>query len=180
MFGEEGFLGRIVTALAKLMALTGGAMLLGLVGLIVASVFGRALMGIGLRPIMGDYELVSAGIGFAVFAFLPWAHLNGGHAVVTLLTDRFPARVNAWIMAVTDLIMLAAAAFIAWRLWHGMLDKFLYGETTLLLRMPLGWAYAAAFSGAAIFVIVAMYVFARSLALAISGRPGPSNAGVGP
>ncbi|MCD7059014.1 TRAP transporter small permease [Pelagibacterium xiamenense] len=170
---DRTIVGRAVAGLAKLTAIAGGIVLLLLAVLVVVSVTGRALIWAGLRPVTGDYELVAAGVGFAVFAFLPWAHLNRGHAVVTILSDTFGPRVNAWILVVTDFLMLAAAIFIAWRHGLGMIDKFNYGETTILLRMPLGWGYASGLVGAVVFVIVAFYVLVRSIADALSGR-GPS------
>jgi TRAP-type C4-dicarboxylate transport system permease small subunit len=170
LFQDQSPLGRTIYGLAKLMALAGGIVLVGLVVMVVVSVTGRALLWAGLRPIRGDYELVEAGIGFAVFAFLPWAHLERGHAIVTIVTDRFGPLVNRWILVITDIMMLAAAGFIAWRLYDGMLDKFRYNETTLLLRMPLGWTYAAGLVGAVVFFAVALYVLGRSVSNALAGR----------
>lgn len=170
LFQDQSPLGRIIYGLARLMALAGGIVLIALVLLVVVSVTGRALLWAGLRPVRGDYELVEAGIGFAVFAFLPWAHLERGHAIVTIVTDRFGPVVNRWILVITDIMMLAAASFIAWRLYDGMLDKFRYNETTLLLRMPLGWSYTAGLVGAVVFVIVAIYVLGRSISNALAGR----------
>ena len=69
------------------------------------------------------------------------------------------------------------AAFLAWRLYFGMMDKFAYRETTLLLRFPLGWAYALGFVGAVIMVVVALYVLARSLGYAARGEAEPRQAG---
>ncbi len=170
LFQDQSPLGRIIYGLARLMALAGGIVLIALVLLVVVSVTGRALLWAGLRPVRGDYELVEAGIGFAVFAFLPWAHLERGHAIVTIVTDRFGPVVNRWILVITDIMMLAAAGFIAWRLYDGMLDKFRYNETTLLLRMPLGWSYTAGLVGAVVFVIVAIYVLGRSISNALAGQ----------
>jgi hypothetical protein len=51
------------------------------------------------------------------------------------------------------LFFAGLAAFIAWRLYFGMMDKFAYRETTLLLRFPLGWAYAVGSIGAAALVL---------------------------
>ena len=180
MFRDQSPLGRGVHALAKGMALLGGAALIGLVVLVVVSVIGRALLWAGLRPVPGDYELVEAGTAFAVFAFLPWAHLERGHALVALLTDRFGPALNRWILVLTDAMMLAAAGFIAWRLLYGMLDKFTYRETTVLLRLPLGWAYAACFAGAVVFVIVALFVLGRSISNAVSGHSEPAQGAVEP
>lgn len=177
MFQDHSPLGRSVYGLAKLMAWLGGAVLIAVVAMVTISIIGRALIWAGLRPIWGDYELASNGVALAVFAFLPWAHLERGHAVVTLFTDRFGQRINSWILVITDLMMLIAAAFIAWRLWFGVLDKFAYGETTLLLRIPLGWPYALGFAGAAMFVLVAIYVLGRSITNAVAGRVEPKHVG---
>lgn len=177
LFQDQSPLGRGIYGLAKLMALAGGIVLVALVVMVVVSVTGRALLWAGLRPIRGDYELVEAGIGFAVFAFLPWAHLERGHAIVSIVTDRFGPAVNRWILVITDIMMLAAAGFITWRLYDGMLDKFHYHETTLLLRMPLGWTYAAGLVGAVIFTIVALYVLGRSVSNALAGRSETQSAG---
>lgn len=170
MFHDDSPLGRIVNFLAMVMALAGGIALLVLVGVVVVSVVGRALVWAGLRPIYGDYEIAEVIVGFAIFAFMPWAHLKRGNAIVSLLTDRFGPTVNRWILVITDLMMLAAAAFIAWRLYYGMLDRFQYGETTLLLRISMGWAYATGFIGAVAFVIISVYVLGRSLSAALEGK----------
>ena len=170
MFQDGSPLGRLIHRLARWTALAGGLVLVAIIFLVVTSVIGRALIWAGLKPVPGDYELVSIGVGFAVFGFLPWVHLTRGHATVTLLTDRFGPRVNAWILVVSDALMLAAAAFVAWRLYEGMLDKFQYRETTLLLRVPLGWAYALGLVGAVVLVIVAVFVLGRSISDAMAGR----------
>ncbi|WIJ25077.1 TRAP transporter small permease [Devosia sp. RR2S18] len=171
------WLERGVTALAAATAITGGVVMIASILLVVISVAGRALLWAGLGPIPGDYELVSAAMGLSVFAFLPWAHLTRGHAIVTLLTDNFGRRFNAWLLVITDLLMFIAALFIAWRLYYGMMDKFAFRETTLLLRMPLGWAYAAALVGAAVFVVVSLFVVGRSIRNAATGQTEPVRAG---
>ncbi|UYO01378.1 MAG: TRAP transporter small permease [Devosia sp.] len=150
---------------------------MAMVAMVVVSVVGRALLWIGLRPITGDYELVSVGMGFAIFAFMPWAHLTRGHALVSLVTDSFGQTINNWILVITDTMMLALSAFIAWRLYFGMMDKFAYRETTLLLRFPMGWAYAAGMVGAVIMVVVALYVVGRSLSYALANEAEPKQAG---
>lgn len=177
MFRDESLIGRLVTGLAKWLAVSGGWVLMAMVVMILISVTGRALLSIGLKPIMGDYELVSIGMGYAVFAFLPWAHLTRSHALVSLITDNFGVRINSWILVITDIMMLALSAFVAWRLYFGMMDKFAYRETTLLLRFPLGWGYALGFVGAVVMVIVAIYVLGRSLGYAARGEAEPRQAG---
>ncbi|MHA6300046.1 TRAP transporter small permease [Devosia sp. CAU 1758] len=177
MFRDESLLGRLIVGLAKWLAVAGGLVLMAMVAMICVSIVGRALLAFGLRPITGDYELVSIGMGFAVFAFMPWAHLQRGHALVALVTDSLGIRANAWILVITDLMVLVASVFIAWRLYLGMMDKFAYRETTLLLRFPLSWAYAMGFVGAAVLVLVAIYVQGRSLSYALKGEAEPKRAG---
>ena len=172
-------LARLVTGLAKIMALAGGIALIGIVVLICVSVVGRTLIWAGLGAVTGDYELVEAAVGFAVFAFLPWAHLTRGHAVVSIFTDMLGPRFNAWILVACDALMLTAAVFIAWRHALGTMDKYAYGETTLLLRMPLWWSYAAGLIGAVTLIIVAAYMLAVSLGDAAAGRaPSPAHGAV--
>lgn len=177
MFRDESLLGRLVVGLAKWLAVAGGLVLMAMVTMICISIVGRAFLAFGLRPITGDYELVSIGMGFAVFAFMPWAHLTRGHALVSLITDNFGPTVNSWILVVTDFMMLAMSAFIAWRLYFGMMDKFAYSETTLLLRFPMSWAYALGFVGAVVWVVVSLYVLGRSLGYASRGESEPRRMG---
>jgi TRAP-type C4-dicarboxylate transport system permease small subunit len=171
-------LGRLVHVLAKYTALAGGAVLVAFMLVTVASIAGRALLPLndlfGARifgPIPGDYELAEAGMAFAVFAFLGWCTLTRGHAVVSLVTDRLPLRLNAAIELLMDTLMLAAAIFIAWRHGAGMLDKLGYGETSFILRFPIWWAYAAGMIGAAVWVLVLFYCVARSAQNAAAARP---------
>lgn len=148
----------IVVWLARALAILGGIVLVAITVLTVVSIGGRALISFGLRPIPGDFELVEAGTGFAVFAFLPWCQLMRGHATVDLFTSFFPDWVNRVIDLVTELLMTAVIVLIAWRLWFGMLDKIRYNETTFILQFPVWWGYAAAMAAAAVGVLVSFYM----------------------
>lgn len=191
-------LDRVVTLIARWMALLGGLALLLLTLTTVASVSGRALStmatlrdsdswlmplypairavggfftSLGASYVPGDIELVEAGTAFAIFAFLPWCHLKRGHATVELLAGWFSRRVNLAIDIVADALMFAVALLIAWRHWLGTLDKFAYGETTFILEYPLWWAFAASLAGALVFVLVSAWCLVRSLARVKSGTP---------
>lgn len=159
-----------VEVLARATALLGGIVLIALVISTCLSIIGRTLVPIGLRPIKGDFEIIEIGVGFAVFAFLPWCHFNRGHASVDLLKPVFPPAFNRAVDLLADLAMLVAASLIAWRLALGMLDKLRYGETTFILRFPVWIAYAAGLFGATVFVVVAAYCCVRSLRT-LGGHP---------
>jgi TRAP-type C4-dicarboxylate transport system permease small subunit len=160
---DKAPLAKLMRRIAAAMALAGGLVLLALVALTCISVAGRALVGLGLGPVPGDFELVEMGVAFAVFAFLPWCHLNRGHASVELLTRYFGRTANAWLDLVADLLMFLVAALITWRLALGTLDKRSYHETTFILELPVWWAYAGCLVGAAVFTVVALYGVGRSL-----------------
>ncbi|EKF41242.1 hypothetical protein NA8A_17153 [Nitratireductor indicus C115] len=153
-------LSRIVVWLARMLALLGGIVLIAVIIMTVASITGRAFVRFGLGPVPGDFELVQAGVGFAVFAFLPWCQLNRGHATVDILTVFFSRRVNHIIDLVTELLMTLAIGLIAWQLYYGMRDKLAYGETSFILQFPQWWPYAACFMASVIAAIVSVYMVA--------------------
>ena len=180
-----------IRLLAKWTAILGGIVLVVITTISVASISGRALYtmanlgpgegswvwlnsllrpigtfatSLGAGPVPGDYELVEAGTAFAVFAFLPWCHFNRGHAAVEILAGLFPGWLNRGIDVVSNLLMFAVAALIAWRLYLGMSDKMSYSETTLVLQYPVWWSYAASMFGATVFVIVSAWCLGRAIA----------------
>ena len=166
--------------LARFMALLGGVVLTLLILLTCVSISGRLLNGffhsdlmesmapafsqwmidIGVGPVNGDFELVEAGVAFAVFAFIPLCQITAGHASVDIFTNRFPAGVNRFLRMVTEVVFAAVLVLIAWKLFDGMSSKMRYGETTFLLQFPIWWAYAASFVGAVVAALVAIYVAA--------------------
>lgn len=139
-----------VFRLSKWSAILGGLVLCALTLMIVASVTGRALIGVGLGPVPGDFELVEVGTAVAVFCFLPWTYLRGGHATVDLIYMHLPRWSQRLVVIVSDLIMLALWLALTWMLWVGMIEKRDYAETTFILQMPVWWAYALCMVGAVI------------------------------
>ena len=168
---DETPIGRLVFRLATMVAVLGGVALVAVTAVTVVSVIGRAFIPLGLSAIPGDVELVQAGILFAVCAFLPWCHLERGHAIVSIVTDSLPVRLNAIVEFVWDVAMLLASSFIAWRLAVGLLDKLGNRESTFILRLPVWLIYSAGAIGAVIFVIVALYCAVRSGRNALFDRP---------
>ncbi len=136
--------------LARWAAIVGGIVLVALTIMIVVSIVGRSLIGLGLAPVSGDFELVEMGTAVAVLLFLPWTYLKGGHATVDLLNTHLPAWARRGVLMISDLLMLAVWLLMTWKLFEGMLEKKQYMETTFILQMPLWWAYAACVVGAVI------------------------------
>jgi len=169
---------RTMLFLARFMAILGGIVLSFLVILTCVSVLGRGintflhsdmmqgsmqglaetLLATGIGPVQGDYELVEAGIAFAIFAFLPLCQITAGHASVDIFTSRFPKRANRLIQMVVEFIFAAVLVLIAWRLYEGMMSKMSYNETTFLLQFPIWWAYAVSLVAAVLAAIVGVYM----------------------
>ena len=177
-----------LAALARLAALAGGLVLVALVGLICVSVLTRALGTLGnahatetalpalaawmaatFGPVPGDFELVEAGIAFAIFAFLPLCQLHGGHATVDLFTDRLPGRGSAWLVAFWEIALALALVLIAVQLGEGLRGKWRTGETTFLLQFPVWWAYAASLAAATVAALVGLYCALARVAEAATG-----------
>jgi TRAP-type C4-dicarboxylate transport system permease small subunit len=164
-------LGRFVFRLATTIAIAGGSVLALITVVTVISVIGRALISIGLKPILGDYEIVQGGVLFAIFCALPLTQYLRGHADVSLLTDRLPTRWTAVIELIMDVLMLLATIFIVWRYTLGMIDKYGNKEMTLILHVPVWCLYAVGMVGAVGMVIVAAYCVVRSFANSVSRTP---------
>ncbi|MEZ5810618.1 MAG: TRAP transporter small permease [Rhizobiaceae bacterium] len=169
---------RLFMMLARAMAMSGGLVLSALIVLTCLSIVGRMLntafhgallqaltpgfahwaLQAGVGPINGDFELVEAGIAFAIFAFLPLCQITGGHATVDIFTSRLSPRADRLLRMVIEVAFAIALVVIALQLYHGMASKMRSGQTTLLLQFPEWWAYAASLSGAVIAAVVAVYV----------------------
>ncbi|MXX28319.1 MAG: TRAP transporter small permease [Gammaproteobacteria bacterium] len=124
--------------LARVVAMAGGVLLVGVVGMTVASIVGRYLFD---APIPGDYELTELACGIAVFAFFPYCQATNANVVVGFFTSRLRPRHQAALDSVHGIAAMVMAGVIAWRLLVGGIRKLEDGETTLFLEIPLHWAY---------------------------------------
>jgi len=168
-----------IQKLAQVMALLGGVVLCLLVIMVCVSVTGRELsdlahsdalrgfgdwlIDLGVGPILGDFELVEAGVAFAIFAFLPLTQLQGAHAKVDVFTIGMGERVNRALGTFWSMVMAVIIVLITWRLFIGMQDKMRYGETTYLIQFPIWWAYAASLSAAVTASLISLYCAAMRL-----------------
>lgn len=169
---------RFMTLLARSMAVLGGIVLTAVILMICISVIGRALntllhsapvvavlgdfartlLDTGVGPILGDFELVEAGVAFAIFAFIPFCQITAGHATVDIFTSGLSVQANRFIQLIVDIVFAAVLILIAVQLYEGMLSKMQYRETTFLLRFPVWWSYAASLFAAGTAAIVGVYV----------------------
>jgi TRAP-type C4-dicarboxylate transport system permease small subunit len=145
----RGALERVTEALALL----GGAMLVAITLMSVASITGRWLFG---KPLMGDFELVQLGAAVAIASFLPFTQLQRNNIIV----DFFTAKLNPSLQAVLDafgsLLLAAMLALFAWRTAVGAATVKAAGETSMIMGVPLWYGYALMVPGLALTVLVAI------------------------
>lgn len=168
---------RLIQSLARLTALAGGIVLLGLIVLTTLSILGRSIskffhldffdttlasfadgvLALGVGEINGSYELLEAGVAFAIFSFLPICQFYGAHATVDIFTSFLPRRANRWIAAFWEVVLAAVIILIVLQLYGGMERYIRNGQTTLFLQFPVWWAYAASFAAGVVACITAIY-----------------------
>ena len=167
---ETLFMMTFIHHMARWSALIGGVLLTLLTLLVVVSVIGRSFSGMGLGPVPGDYELVEMGVGVAIFFFMPWCYLQGGHATVDLLYSHMSAGLQRFIRLLSDVLMLAVWLLLSWRLWAGLVDKYTNQETTFILQLPLWWGFALCMLGAVLGCITYLSHILMQLGLAKPGE----------
>ena len=152
--------GALLERVTRILALIGGGLLLVSVALSLVSISGRYAFS---HPVPGDYELVELICAVAVFLFFPYTHAIGGNLTAEFFTSGLPRRWQIALDAVHDTIFAGLAALLAWRLWHGMIDKFENGDTSLLIQVPLWWPYTFAVACMWLLSIVSLWRVAAGI-----------------
>lgn len=181
---------RIVILIAQGAAVLGGLVLTLLIALTTLSIIGRSLndllhgdlvqsmlgagaawlLGLGIGEINGTYELLEAGVAFAIFAAFPICQIYGAHATVDVFTTGLSPRTLRGLRAFWEVILSVTIIFITWRLFEGMQRFIGNGQTTLFLQFPVWWSYAASFAAATVASFTAAYCAALRVAEALTGR----------
>lgn len=176
--------------LARWFAYVGGTVLTVLVILTTISVIGRGLntlahanwlavyapgvgkwlLGLGVSPINGDFELVENSIAFAIFAFLPLCQIYGGHATVDIFTSGLPKPLNRLLKAFWEVVFAAMLLLITWRLYEGFLGKFSNNEITYILQIPVWWGYLASLIASAGASLVGVYCAGARISEVFTGK----------
>lgn len=181
---------RSIRNLAHITALIGGGVLMVLVVMTTLSILGRTLnkflhadlfetqltgfaqflLDMGVGEINGNYELLEAGVAFAIFSFLPICQFYGAHATVDVFTSVLPRQINRWIVAFWEVVLTAVILLIIWRLFSGLERYYGNGETTFFLQFPVWWSYALSFGAGVIACIVSVYCAFARLGEALNGN----------
>jgi TRAP-type C4-dicarboxylate transport system permease small subunit len=129
-----------IGAVARILAVFGGTLMLVTAVLVTTSVGGRWLFRAGIP---GDFELVQIATAVAVFSFLPLCQLGRGNVFVDTFTLRAPDWFNRSLDMLWDLVYAGFALLISWRLALGAYDAISSRTSSMVLAFPIGWAIAA-------------------------------------
>jgi TRAP-type C4-dicarboxylate transport system permease small subunit len=131
----------------------GSATALGVGLMTVVSVLGRTLF---KAPIPGDVELTQMGMAFAISLCLPWCQLHGANIFVDFFTQRSSARTQGWLDAAGNVLLALMYALLAWRTSVGAFAVREAGETSMIMQLPMWWAYACLAPGLALAGLIAL------------------------
>jgi TRAP-type C4-dicarboxylate transport system permease small subunit len=153
----------LLRRLATIFAILGSAIAV-LTGLMtVTSVLGRALI---TQPIPGDVELTQFGIALAISLALPWCQLRNANIIV----DFFTQKVSPWTRRLLDgvgaVLLAVMCLLLAWRTGVGAVAVKSAGEQTMILSLPMWWAYASLAPG----LLLAAWIALWQAAVHLTGR----------
>lgn len=135
------------------LAFAGGSLLIVAIVITLVSVIGRYGFG---KPVPGDYELIEITCAIGVFLFFPYTHAIGGNIAAEFFTTGLPKRWQRILDTGNDVTFTFVAMLLTWRLACGLLDKFATGETSILIRIPLWWAFSVAVLSMFLLTIVCL------------------------
>ena len=135
-------------------------LLLGLAGLVTASVAARWLTS---RGIPGDFDLMQIGLALAVFAFMPLCQLRGGNLFVDTFTTQLPASAQRALDGLWSLVYALVAGLIAVMMAVGAVQTIASGTRSMVLGLPIGWAIGIAAMLAGWLTLVVLLTVLRSI-----------------
>jgi len=157
------FLRKLADRLISLSASAGGFCLLGLVGVILVDVVGRALS----SPLFGSQDLINMGMAILVFGGMALCDRNGGHIAVDLLEPRYPPSVNRLIDIVAAFLGAIIFVMIAYTLHESAKLSQMLNMSTNLLRLPRAWFQ---WGVSVLSIITALGMALRGLELALCDK----------
>lgn len=146
-------LARALERLAWGFAVLGGLCAVGVALMTVTSIVGRAVWS---QPISGDVELTQLGIALAISLCLPWCQVRRAHIIVDFFTQSARARTVRRLDALGGVLLAAMVFLLSWRTAVGALAVREASETTMILGLPMWWAYASLPPGLALAGLIAL------------------------
>ena len=144
---------KLLRHLAIAFALIGMLAAVAVALMVVASIAGRSLAS---YPIPGDVEITQFGIALCISLCLPWCQLKRANIIVDFFTQYLAeSRIRA-LDAIGALLMAVMCALLAWRTGVGAVAVHQARETSMIMALPMWWAYASLAPGLALAALIAV------------------------
>lgn len=150
----SGPAGRLIVRACEVMALAGGLVLAVLALMAIVSIVGRNAFS---SPIQGDFELMQLGCAVAISFFLPFCQLRRGNIIVDFFTTRASASVQAALDAFGALLLALVMTVVAWRTAEGAIAMRASNETSMIMSLPIWYAYALMAPAFALTALAGLY-----------------------
>jgi len=152
----QGFL----TSASRWFALVGSFIAMLVAAMSVYSIIGRAFLS---KPLFGDVELTQLGIAASISLCLPWCQLHRGNILVDFFTQSISARTRQILDSAGAFLLAAMCVLLAWRTTMGAIAVREVSETSMILGLPMWWAYASLAPGLLLSALVAVWQAAMLL-----------------
>ena len=140
--------------LSRWFALAGALVALLVAAMSVWSIAGRYWLS---RPVTGDVEITQMGVALCISLCLPWCQLQRGHIIVDFFTQRLTER-SRWLLDAAGCVLMAVMGLLlAWRTVVGAFSVHEAFEQTMILGLPMWWAYAGLAPGLVLASLVALW-----------------------
>ena len=143
----------LLRRLALGFALAGVLAALAVALMVVASIAGRSLAS---YPIPGDVEITQFGVALCISLCLPWSQLQRANIIVDFFTQNLPERRVRLLDGIGAVLLALMCALLAWRTGAGAIAVHQARETSMILALPMWWAYASLAPGLALAALIAV------------------------
>jgi TRAP-type C4-dicarboxylate transport system permease small subunit len=142
------------------LALCGGVVLLGLLGLVLFDVLMRYVLRL---PFLGAYEMTELAMVLIVFLALAYCGATGGHVAVDVLSPVLDRPGLRWLTVVNNLAGAVLMGLIAWQTTLYAIGSMQRGEASNMMRIPKAPFELVAAAGAGLFAAVLLVQAWRAL-----------------
>jgi len=161
--GRRG-LARAVERLVGLWALAGGGVILAVVGVNLVEIVSAVARPLTGWRFTGAVELTEMGVAVAGFAFLPWCQIAGANVAADIFTARARPATLAALRLMAAVVALGFAALMLWRMGLGYADQRAFPSFTVILAVPIWWAYVPILVSLALWVLAGVVTLAEAVA----------------
>lgn len=109
------------------------------------------------QPIAGDVEMTQMAIALAISLCLPWCQWHRANIFVDFFTQRMGPRHQGRLDGLGNLALALVYGLLAWRTAVGAWSVREAGETTMIISLPMWWAYASLAPGLALSALIAVW-----------------------